>query len=264
MQLRGPAGLPLWGEQRDYTWFVRDGFFVRSPLKVNGAAVSDDDRRQYEGAFLRHAIEREKRANPNADATASAADSADDPGALDVDGLIRQTRQPQFISSAYFLRFKFDAGRYAFVGRERVNDHDVLRIEYYPTDLFRESERRQRRNQRSTQARDDSRYDRAVMQLMNKTSKVTMWIEPASHQIVKYTFDDLGWDFFPGAWLVRVSDVTASMMMDEAFPDIWLPRSMDVNIQMMLAVGAVDVAYSLAYHDYRQPDVTSQVGFPGR
>ena len=34
----------------------------------------------------------------------------DDDGASDVDGLIRQTRQPQFISSAYFLRFKFDEG----------------------------------------------------------------------------------------------------------------------------------------------------------
>ena len=36
------------------------------------------------------------------------------------------------------------------------------------------------------------------MRLMNKKSKVTLWIEPSSHQILKYTFDDLGWDFFPG------------------------------------------------------------------
>ncbi len=53
---------------------------------------------------------------------------------------------------------------------------------------------------------------------MNKTSKVTLWIEPASHQILKYTFDDLGWDFFPGSWLVRVSDVTASMTVGQAVP----------------------------------------------
>src|SRR5581483_648485 len=39
IELRGPTRRPLWGEQRDYTWYLRDGFFVRSPLKVNGAAV---------------------------------------------------------------------------------------------------------------------------------------------------------------------------------------------------------------------------------
>ena len=42
VELRGPARITLWGEQRDYTWYIRDGFFVRSPLKVNGAAVGDD------------------------------------------------------------------------------------------------------------------------------------------------------------------------------------------------------------------------------
>src|ERR1700704_3314170 len=35
-ELRGPAGATVWGERRDYTWFIRDGFFVRSPVKVNG------------------------------------------------------------------------------------------------------------------------------------------------------------------------------------------------------------------------------------
>src|SRR5436305_994829 len=34
--LRGPANVRLWGEQREYTWFIRDGFFIRSPLKFNG------------------------------------------------------------------------------------------------------------------------------------------------------------------------------------------------------------------------------------
>ena len=73
-------------------------------------------------------------------ASAAAADDAP----RDVDGLLRQTRQPRFISSAYFLRFKFDEGRYALVGRERLEDRDVLRIEYYPTKLFTPDRRRQR------------------------------------------------------------------------------------------------------------------------
>ena len=44
----------------------------------------------------------------------------------DVQGLIQQTREPQFVSSAYFLRFKFEQGRYALVGRESFDDRQVL------------------------------------------------------------------------------------------------------------------------------------------
>ena len=52
IEMRGPSGTPLWGERRDYTWYIRDGFFVRSPLKVNGAAVGESDRLKYEKEFL--------------------------------------------------------------------------------------------------------------------------------------------------------------------------------------------------------------------
>src|SRR5438132_1215155 len=54
----------------------------------------------------------------------------------DTDSLIRQARQPQFVSSAYFLRFKFEEGKYALVGHETVDGRDTLRIEYYPARLF--------------------------------------------------------------------------------------------------------------------------------
>ena len=60
----------------------------------------------------------------------------------EVDALLHQTRQPQFISTAYFIRFKFDAGTYALAGREKFEGSDVLRIEYYPTKLFTPNKRR--------------------------------------------------------------------------------------------------------------------------
>src|SRR5438067_3430810 len=43
IDLRGPGNVPVWGERREYTWYIRDGFFVRSPLKVNGVDISDSD-----------------------------------------------------------------------------------------------------------------------------------------------------------------------------------------------------------------------------
>src|SRR5260221_648209 len=108
IELRAPAHAPLWGERRDYTWFIRDGYFVRSPLKVNGADVGEADRRKYEADFLRIAQQRDKRSQQR-----QMPPEVPDAPARDVNALIRQTPQPQFITSAYFLRFRFEEGHYA-------------------------------------------------------------------------------------------------------------------------------------------------------
>jgi hypothetical protein len=273
MDLRGPSGQPLWGERRDYTWYIREGFFVRSPVRVNGAPVSDSDRVKFEKEFLqreRRRDERAKAAGVPADSLPTAVDDPDAPH--DVEGLIKQSRQPQFISSAYFLRFRFDEGRYALVGREQLEGQEVLRIEYYPEKLFTEQRRREMRDElegdrRRPPARDkeDQRsYDTELRRLMNKSSKVTLWIAPASHQIIKYTFDDLGWNFFPGQWLLQMDGVSASMMMGQPFPDVWLPRGLDMNIRLLLAFGNVDLHYTLQYDNYRQADVQMKLGLPDR
>src|SRR6185295_16347387 len=59
--IRGPARVPIWGERREYTWYIRDGFFVRSPVKVNGVDIPDGDRRKYEADYLKRQKEREER-----------------------------------------------------------------------------------------------------------------------------------------------------------------------------------------------------------
>ena len=46
--LRSDTRRPLWGERRDYTWYIRDGFFVRSPVRFNGVEISEPERRKYE------------------------------------------------------------------------------------------------------------------------------------------------------------------------------------------------------------------------
>ena len=60
-----------------------------------------------------------------------------------------------------------------------------------------------------------------------------MWIEPKAHQILKYTFDNVGFDFLPAQWLVHVSDVKATMKVAQPFPDVWLPDSLDVNVALV-------------------------------
>src|SRR5471030_3088706 len=62
LELRGPSRVPIWGDKREYTWYIRDGFFIRSPLKVNGVTVGEADRRTFEADYLKQAQQRDKRA----------------------------------------------------------------------------------------------------------------------------------------------------------------------------------------------------------
>jgi hypothetical protein len=268
LEMRGPNRVPIWGERREYTWYIRDGFFVRSPTKFNGVTIGDAERRKFEADYLRQAQARDKRPSRGGSATADGpgvtvdsgaadTDRAADPAlAQDVSGVIRQNRPPQFISSAYFLRFKFEEGKYALAGRETIDGREVLRIEYYPSRMFGGTDRRRGKAPSSEDAARDAEFQR----LMNKVALVTIWVEPKAHQIVKYTFDNVGFDFLPVQWLVHVSDLRATMTVGQPFPDVWLPTSMDINLAMTAAFGQIDLRYGLEYHDYRVPNVTSKVG----
>src|SRR5437762_10670753 len=82
IELRGPTRLPIWGERRDYTWYIRDGFFVRSPLKFNGVTIPEAERRKYEADYLERQKKRDVRfrsAN-GASAPEVAAEDANDSG----------------------------------------------------------------------------------------------------------------------------------------------------------------------------------------
>jgi hypothetical protein len=255
LELRGPTRLPIWGERRDYTWYIRDGFFVRSPLKFNGVTIGEAERRKYESEYLEQQKRRDARFR-SANGSGEQSPAADiDPS--DATSLIKQSREPQFISSAYFLRFKFEEGKYALVGRETLDGREVLRIEYFPAKMFTGTNRRRTGKEPSA---DERARDAEFRRLMNKVALVTLWVEPNAHQILKYTFDNVGFDFLPAQWLVHVSDAKATMTVGQPFPNIWLPNGLDVNVALTLAIGQFDLHYGLDYHDYRQPDVTTKVG----
>ena len=48
IDVRGSSNRRIWSERREYIWYPRDGFFIRSPVKVNGVTVPDTDRRAAE------------------------------------------------------------------------------------------------------------------------------------------------------------------------------------------------------------------------
>src|SRR5689334_17388955 len=231
--LTGPGRFPLWGMRREYTWFIRDGIFVRSPVSADGVKLSEADRKKEEDNWLRRQKNREAREKRNAERKAKGLppepastsvsigpagvdvstsddqarkDQAADAPITNTEDLLKQMREPQFVSSAYFLKFKFENGRYALAGREKIGDVQALKIEYYPVKgMFKDD-----RNRADKKDKDE---DEKIEEKMNKVSMVTLWVDPKTYQILQYTFDDIDMDFLPGRALVRVDDLKATMQM---------------------------------------------------
>jgi hypothetical protein len=259
LQLTGPDGSRLYGFDRDYTWFIRQGFFIRSPLKADGVRISEEERAREEETWIRRERAREERRLKRTGVSVSI------PGGVKVDetiepapetpqtveDVLKQSVEPRFVSAAYFLRFKFDPGHYALAGRERMLDRDVLRIEYYPSKLFTEG-----RSRPNKKVRDK---DEQIEEKMNKVSLVTLWVDPKAHQIIQYTFDNMDFDFLPGRSIVRVDDLNASMRMSQPFPDVWLPATIEMHVRMMTALGSIAGTYDVKYHDYRLAEVTTRI-----
>src|SRR5687767_11403929 len=61
-EILGPGRWPLYRTKRDYTWYVRDGMHVRSPVRYNGVKIGDDARQRYETNWIRRERERQERA----------------------------------------------------------------------------------------------------------------------------------------------------------------------------------------------------------
>jgi hypothetical protein len=274
--LTGPGGFPLYGLRKEYAWFIKQGVFVRSPVKANGVTISEADRRKAEAEWLRRETRKEERRkrraeraekgleeekgenravviNPTTIKVVDGDQSATNPEApSNMEDVLRQGVEPEFVSSAYFLKFRFESGHYALAGREKIDGRDALKIEYYPrAGLFNDGKSKPDKRVRD---KDDE-----IEEKMNKVSLVTLWIDPATHQILRYTFDDLDMDFFPGRVLVRIDDLQATMKMSQPFPNVWLPSSIEMHFGMMLAVGAVDATYQVEYLNYKQADVTSKI-----
>jgi len=248
-QMTAPDGVPVYGFEREYSWFVREGFFVRSPVKADGVTISESERRKEEEQWLARVRRRQARRDTRDGTTTGITDPNAPPGT--VEDVLKQTIEPEFIQAAYFMRFKFDSGHYALVGPEHVGTRRVLKIEYYPTKLFGEGRTRPNRRLRD---KDDQ-----IDEKMNKSSLVTLWIDPDAKQILRYDFHNIDMDFLPGASLARLTAADATMKMAEPFPGVWLPDTIDLTAKVTLALGTVDARYTINYSDYRLANVTITV-----
>src|SRR4051812_28227880 len=260
----GPGQWPMYRTKRDFTWYERDGMHVRSPVRFNGVTVKESDREQYETDWIHREKERQERKTKNA---REKGEISIGPEGVQVTGAGPVTSEPRFVSEAYFMDFKFEAGNYYLAGREKLEGQDVLRIEYYPTNLFNDDDdektpHEMKKKKPSKNEHKEQQAEQDINRKMNKTALVTLWVDPAEHQIVKYTFDNVWLDFLPGAWLVRVDDIRASMTMGQPFPGVWLPRGMNIHAGFTLALGSYEAGYTRTFTNYREADVKTKITVP--
>lgn len=297
-EVLGPGRVPFARMRREYTWYVRDGMHIRSPLKFDGIPIPEADRRAYEARWVRSEESRRKFRTKRDEKRAAEGKGP----AVSVPSV----NEPRFISESYFMDFKFEPGNYYLAGKEAIGGHDVLKIDYLPTKLFddndpddeegleisvgvstgdakkdekktdaqrkdderkqeearkkrdeKRKEEREKRQNRKEQAAED-----AIDRKMDKTSQVTLWVDPISHQIVKYTFENVWLDFLPAGWLVRIDDLRANMEMGQPFPDVWLPKNLSIHAGLTLALGSMELQYRRGFSNYRKADVSSRISVP--
>lgn len=248
-ELDGPGGAPLMRQRREYTWFVQDGIHVRSPLRYDGVPIPEAERRAYEKKWI-HSEEGRRKFRAERDAKREQAGLGPALGAP-------SPNEPRFVSESYFMDFKFEPGNYYLAGKEQLDGHEVLKIDYVPTKLFDDDEHKSSK----TPSKDDQE-DLKINQQMNKTSQVTLWVDPATHQIVKYTFANVWLDFLPAQYIVKIDDLKASMEMEQPFPGVWLPRDIDIRAGVTTALGSLDASYHRNFSNYRRADVATRVIIP--
>ncbi len=224
LDVRGPGGVVLEGTLREFTWYVRDRILVRSPVRYDGVTIGEAERVEYEQTWLRREQRREEKRREEDPETATPTGPFTNSQSLRREG---------------FMRFEFDPSNYYFAGRETFLDREVVRIEYYPTRMFS----------------GDDQIDDAF----NKTSLATLWIDPEEYQIVKYEFDNVGLEFLPFRWLVRVEELKASMVMSQPFDGVWLPQEIGIHGTVALANGSYRVAYVREFFNYKQAEVAARI-----
>ena len=246
LAFEGPAELPIAGFRREYEWYVRDDDVVRSPRRFDGVDIGEAERREYEAVWLRRRERREASRREEEDAAAAAGPG---PGGRETVAADAGPLAPEFISDAYyFMEFEFEPGNYYLAGYETLAGREVVKIEYYPSDLFGEDTD----SVGEDADPDDSERERRIRQGFAKTSLVTLWIDPEVHQVVRYTFDNVGLDFLPGRWLVRVEGWHASIEMTQPIGGVWLPRRMSLTGRGTTALGAFALRFTRHYTDYRE------------
>jgi len=165
----------------------------------------------------------------------------------------KHSKKRDSIRRETFFEFKFEPGNYYFVGREDFEGREVVVIEYYPKQLFNDDG--------DDPDEETDEVEEEFERMFNKTSLVRLWIVPDIHQIAKITLTNVGLEFLPFRWLVRIDDLEATLVMETPIADVWLPREITASVRVSTANNSLDISYSREFSDYREADVKIKFRF---
>jgi len=163
---------------------------------------------------------------------------------------VKKREEKEGVDRDRFFGFKFEPGNYYFAGRQEFEGREVVAVEYYPETFFSDEE-----------DEEEDPEDEEIEKKLNKVFLITMLIDPAEHQIVQMTIDNVGFDFLPGGWLIRIGTIEASMTMHQPFGDIWLPRDIIAYGKVKTAAGDLAVRYRMAFQDYAIAETKARYRF---
>ena len=211
----GPKIAALGSFRREYVWFVRDDYLVRSPVRIDGVKVSAKEQASAEEKWIKEQKRQKKKEN----------------------SLDRES----------FFGFKFEPGRYLYAGEQQFEGRKAVVVEYYPQ--MNDGDKRNKKDKNDFGG------------LFEKSFLITMLISPEEYQILKITFDNVGLEFLPFRWLIRMNDIKASMVMDKPKGEIWLPREISAYGSVSTAGMDLSVNYSREFHSYAKSDVRVKLWF---
>jgi len=199
--------------RREYIWYVRDGYLVRSPVRIDGVKISAGERAEAVEKWIND--EKKK----------------------------REKEQKNQLNRQSFFGFKFEPGRYLYVGKQQFEGREVVVVEYYP-DIGNNN-------------KNKDKYE----DLIEKSILITLLIEPEEHQIVQFIFDNAGFEFLPARWLVRLDDIKGSLVMGKPLGDVWLPREITAYGSISTANMDLSIHYSHEFYSYSKTDVKVKFWF---
>ena len=232
-KIEDPARQAFTGEWR---WRVKEGFMVRSPYKVNGVLVSDEEREKAEQAWIKER-KRQKENEERKEKGLPPLESEDEEDEAGED-----TRE-------VFFGMDTKKGKFFFAGKTVINGIDVVIVEYYPEEMIRVKDKRKNKSE------EEKNEEVKLKKGLNNATKVVFYVKADEHQIIQMELRIRELDFLPARWLVHFNGVNVKMLWDKPLGDIWMPVEITANGSASMAVGKILLKYRKEFVDYRKTQV---------
>jgi hypothetical protein len=222
--------------RHEYAWAVRDGYFVRSPVLINGKKVSADEQKAYEEKWIKAQQKAEKWKNSLY---------------YFVDSMLDWFVTPadEVAKGKFYSVFTAKPTIYQYAGEQLFEGRKVAVVKYaadYPKKKV-----------------DYSSLSPTLQVQETDTELVTLFLSPEEHQLVGMTVHR---KFEQRAVVVNSTlDTDVSMAMDKSADHIWLPKRFSYRSDYKWASKdhneTMSASYVKEFHSYSKSNAKAKFWF---